>query len=208
MRSKRERKKCWEENKRSFERNLAKIIHKLNKQKGWKVFTVAGNFLTQKEVPPYGKNAWSCTLVAGATKRQGFEILLFINKSPNEFLSLPALIPLVVHEFGHVQQIVRSAKDYQETYFNDTLARKDEKDAEKYVRKLPQEFADEAALESILYCYDKGGWGMAEKMANNLYKKQAEGYSGGYDDGMTKRQHLLFLEAKRIKNVDKLIAEF
>jgi len=202
------RRKFWKGNKLNFEKNVQKIVSSLKFPKKWKVFVVLGDFLANKKALPFDRDTWSSTMVAAATKRQRFEIIMFINKTSSEFLSLPALIPLIAHEAQHAWQIARSPKNYVKTYFNDTLAQKDELDAEKNVRKLPQEFIDEAALESILYCYDIGGWNAAQKMADNLWTEVPEMYSGGYDAGMTETQYKLFLRTKKKKNIKEFIAKF
>jgi hypothetical protein len=202
------RKKFWEENKANFEQNVKTIVRALISPKKWKVYFATGNFLSEKQILPYDYDKWSGVFLVGATKGQGFEIMVFLNKASLEFLSLPALIPLIIHEAEHIKQIVRSPRKSFNGRFNDAFARHQEIEAERAVRRLPQKFVDEAALESILYCFDKGGWGMAQKMADFLYKKQPEAYGGGYDRGMTKEQHQLFLRSKKARNIRMFIAQF
>ena len=202
------RKKFWEGNKKNFERNIKRIIRELKFPKKWKVYIATGSFLTDKRLLPFDYDVWSGTFLSSATKRQGFEILMFLNRRWAEFLSIPALIPLVVHEAEHAKHAAKHPRESLKSYFDDTLAKKDEKTAELAVRKLPKEFQDEAALESILYCYDIGGWKVAKKMADYLWKEQAEIYSGGYDPGMTKAQYNLFLRSKKTRDIKSLIKKF
>jgi len=202
------RRKFWKENKNNFEKNVVAIIDTLSFPKKWRIYVTAGNFLPKKKVTPYDYDSWNSTFLVAATKRQGFEIIIFLNKARSEFLSLPAIIPLIVHESGHIKQAARSPQKYFRSYFNDAIAQKDEAEAELELQKLPQEMIDEAALESILYCFDKGGWNMAQKMANYLHKEQPEAYSGGYTQGMTKKQYQLFSRSKKAKDINILIDEF
>ena len=208
LRSENKRKKFWEENKNNFDRNITKIFQSLSLPKKWKVYVTTGNFLNEKNVTPYDYASWSSTLLVAATSRQGFEIMMFINRARAEFLSLPAIIPLIAHEAGHIKQIARNPQKHLRSYFDDAKSRRDEAEAEMELRNLPQEIIDEAALESILYCFDKGGWKIAQNMAIHLHKKQPEKYSGGYDQGMTKKQYQLFLRSKKERDVDLFIDEF
>lgn len=197
-----DRKNFWQENKINFENNLKKIVKKLELPKSWKVYLVTSNFLSLKKILPFDDDSWNSTNLIAATKRQGFEIMIFFNRAKSKFLSLPGLIPLVVHELKHVNQAAKSPKNYLKAAINDKISRNLEVEAEKEIKLLPDEFRKEACLEMILYCYDQGGWEMAKKMADFLYKKQEKMYGGGYQKGMTFEEYEVFLEAKKKKNIN------
>ncbi|MDD5651039.1 MAG: hypothetical protein PHF86_11590 [Candidatus Nanoarchaeia archaeon] len=201
------RKKFWIKNKKDFEKNINKIINHFNLPKGWKVYVLIGNLSSDKKIMPYDYNSWSTTNLVAATKKQGYEIMIFFNRARSEFLSLTALLPIVIHEIRHVQQIAISPKLFLKSMLQDNLSKELEEDAEKYKRNLSDEFRKQASLEMILYCYDLGKWEKAQKMADFLFKEQEDIYGGGYDKEMTEREYNMFLEAKSRKNI-KLFIEF
>lgn len=203
-----ERKNFWLKNKKNFEKNILKIFKILKKElkleKKWKIYIVASNFLGKK-VMPYDYDSFSSTNLIASTKQQGFEIMLFLNRTRLEFLSLPALIPLILHEFKHIKQAEKNPKNYLLSILNNKISRKLEKEAEKN-EKNKKEFRKQVALESILYCYDIGKWKAAEKMADFLFA-QDKLYGGGYEKGISKKEHEAFLEAKKKKDI-KLFVKF
>lgn len=204
------RKKFWEENKKQLENNLKKIIKQLTFQKKWKIYITIGNFLTlaNKKIMPYDYDSWCSANLISASKKQGFEIMIFLNKAKLEFLSLPALIPIIIHELYHVKQALKSPKKYLESIINDKISREIELEAEKEVKKLPDEFRKQEVLENILYCYDLGGFKYAKKMADHLYKKMKEMYGGGYLNSMTKKEYQIFLQAMKKKNINEFLNLF
>lgn len=205
---KQNRKKFWEDNKKNFEKNIKKIIKTQKLPKGWKVYFIATDFILDKKPMPYDSNGWSDVMLIAATKRQGFEIMVFFNKSKS-FLSLPGLMHLVIHELAHVNQATKSPKKFIRGLIDDKSARDLEIGAEKQYRKIvPEEFRKQELLEKVLYCYDIGSWKSAKKMADFLYKKKAEIYSGGYIKGMTKEEYKVFLLAKENKNINIFIDSF
>lgn len=204
------RKEFWEENKRQLENNLKKIIRQLTIPKNWKLYIATGNFLTlsNKKIMPFDYDSWSTVNLIGATKKQGFEIMIFFNKARLEFLSLPGLIPLIIHELYHVKQAIKSPKKYLESIVNDEISRKIEQEAENEIKKLPDEFRKQEMLENILYCYDLGGFKCAKKMADFLYNKIKQRYGGGYLNSMTKQEYQFFLQAMKKKNINKFLNLF
>lgn len=198
----------WEDNKKNFEKNIRKIIKSQKLPKRWKVYLVVSRVLSDKKIWPFDCDSWSSTSVIGATKKQGFEIMMFFNKAGGEFLSAPALMPLVVHELQHIKQIAKSPKNYIISVMNDKISINLEKEAEKEVKNLPKEIKEEAVLEKILYCYDLGGWEMAQKMADFMHRKREEVYGGGYIKEMTKEEYEAFMKAKKNKNINIFIDFF
>lgn len=203
-----DRSKFWDKNKRNFENNIKRIIKKSQLPKNWKIYVVASHFLSDKKIWPFDWDSWSNALLNTATKRQGFQIMIFFNRARAEFLSLPALIHLVVHELNHAKQIAKSPKYYVSGATNDKIARKLEQNAEEDCKKLSDEFRKETALENILYCYDFGGWKLAQKMADFLYNEREEIYAGGYSKEMIKEEYEIFLRAKKKKDIGLFINFF
>lgn len=200
-----ERRCFWNENKRNFDVNIAKIVKIIKLPKGWKIYLATGNFISNKKIMPYDYDSWSNTVLVAATKKQGHEIMIFFNRARAEFLSLPALLPLIIHEIEHVKQLAKSPTAYLKGIYNDELSRKLEIEAEKPIKKISINFRKEALIESILYCYDTGSWKAAQRMANFLNKELADIYSGGYDQGMSNEQYKIFVEAKKQKNINLFI---
>jgi len=197
------RSKFFSENKKNFEKNVLKIINKVKTGK-FKIYAVAGNFLGKK-IMPYDYDAFSCANLLAATKKQGYEIMLFLNKTRLEFLSLPALMPLLSHEIEHVKQAEKSPKAFLLSMLNDKTSRKLEKQAEK-AANLKEE-KREYALESILYCYELRGWEKAGKMAKFLFNRDKL-YGGGYEKGLSKKEYKVFLDAKKKKDIGLFVKSF
>jgi len=190
------RSKFFSQNTQNFETNVLKIISKV-KTKKFKIYVVAGNFLGKK-LMPYDYDSFSATNLLAATKQQGYEIMLFLNKARLEFLSLPALMHILLHEIEHVKQAEKNAKEYLLSMLNDKISRKLEREADK-AANLKEE-KREYALESVLYCYELGGWKAAEKMAEFLFNHDKL-YGGGYEKELSKKEYKAFLEAKKKKDI-------
>ena len=201
------RKKFWKDNKRNFKKNIKLLVNGAELPKRWKIYIVASNFLFDKKVFPFDYDSWSATNLISATNKQGFEIMLFFNKARSEFLSLPALIPLVGHELYHTNQVAENPKKYLLSITNDNLSRKLEAEAEKNTY-INDEFRKEWVLESVLYCYDIGSWKFAKKMTNFLFKEMKNIYGGGYERGMTKEEYEMFLKAMKKKDLSIFITNF
>ena|SRR3989344_581318 len=204
---KEDRKKYWNNNKKNFEKNLMKIINSYKIPKPWKIYVVAGNFISNKKIMPYDWDSWSATLLICATKRQNYEIMLFFNRARSEFLSVPGLIRIVTHELKHVDQLIKNPSDEIKSKINDKFSEREEKEVETEVDKLPKEFLEQTALESVLYCYDNYGWEAAKKMAD-FFKNQETVYSGGYSEWMTKEEYNIFMKAKKEKNINLFINNY
>lgn len=195
------REKFWERNKSNFEKNVKNLLKLANLPLSWRVYALASHFIADKEIMPYEYDSWSCVLLIAATKKQGYELLLFYNEARIGFLSLPALIPLLAHELVHTHQAARSPQKYSNSAFDDQHASQSETEAEKSVHKLPSILVSEAVLESVLYCYDKEGWKSAQKMIDFLYKVRTNLYSGGYLPWLTEIDYQAFLDAKKKKDI-------
>lgn len=191
----------WQDNKRDFKKNIKKIMAIYPVPEKWSLYLVASDFLFDEQVFPFDYDSWSSTNLIAATKKQGFEVMMFLNKARLQFLSLPALIPILEHEFEHVLQAARNPKKYLKSIINDSLSKKLEVEAEKKARYISDEFRKQWVLESILYCYDLNGWGFAKKMADFLYVQMEDMYGGGYDKGMKKEEYEIFLEAEEKKDI-------
>lgn len=198
LKSEKKRSKFFSQNKKNFDKNILKIINKVKTGK-FKIYVVVGNFLGKK-LMPYDYDSFSAANLLAATKRQGYEIMLFLNKARLEFLSLPALMPLLLHEIEHIKQAEKNAKECLLSMLNDKISRKLEKQAERKTIDLGEE-KREYALESVLYCYDVGGWEKAGKMAEFLFN-QDNLYGGGYEKGLSKKEYKVFLEARKGKNIN------
>ncbi len=205
---KKNRRRFWSVNKKNFANNLRRIIKTQKLPRGWKIYIIASRFLSDKKILPFDYDSWSSVNLIAATKKQGFEIMMFFNIDRAEFLSIPGLIPLVIHEFKHVKQAAKSPRNYIKGITDDKIGRFLEEDAENDTKKLSDEFRKEAALEKILYCYDLGGWKIAQKMANFMYKKREEIYGGGYQKEMIKDEFKVFIDAKINKDINIFIDFF
>lgn len=204
------RKNFWKKNKVNFTNNLKTLISFFPTPEGWRVSVVASYFLLDKEGAsmPYDNDVWSFVDIVGATKKQGFDIVVFFNRIDLEFLSAPALIPIVIHEMKHVEQAIKDPKTYIDEGVDDELNKKFEIEAEAEVRKYSDEFRKQNVLEKILYCYDKKSWKGAKKMAHYLYEDAKDAFGGGYDQQMTKEEYDIFEKAEDEKDIDIFIDYF
>lgn len=198
----------WEDNKKNFKKNIKKIMEMYPVQKKWKLYIVASDFLFDRKVFPFDYDSWSSTNLIAATNKQGFEVMMFLNKARLQFLSFPALIPIIEHEFVHVLQAMKTPKKYLKSIINDSLSKKLEIDAENGTNYISDEFRRQWVLESILYCYDLNGWKFAKKMADFLYLEMENMYGGGYDKGMKKEEYEIFLKAEDKQNISIFINLF
>jgi hypothetical protein len=198
----------WSENKANFKKNIKKIIDLYKIPRGWKVYVVASNFLFDRKIFPFDYDSWSSTNLIAATKKQGFEVMIFFNKARLEFLSAPALIPIVEHEMVHVIQAAKNPQRYLNSLTKDLLSKKLEMEAEKKVKHISDEFRKQWVLESIVYCYDSEGWEMAKRMADFFHEEMENMYGGGYDKGMTDEEYEAFLKAQKQKDIDLFIDSF
>ena len=205
---KKNRKPFWENNKKKFCKNVIDILKSCELPKEWKIYIVASSFISDKKILPFDYDSWSIVNLIAATERQGHEIMVFINRSRAEFLSRPAIVPLILHEIQHIKQVANNPKKYITSALDDKIARSFEEDAEISIHHLSNEFKREAVLESVLYCYDIGGWDCATKMTNFFYNEREELYSGGYDKDMTSTDFKLFQKAKKENKIDLFINQF
>lgn len=198
----------WKKNRVNFKNNIKTLIGHYKFPEGWTVNTIASNFLLDKEAMPYDMDVWSFSDVVSATKEQGHNIVIFFNKADLEFLSLPALLPIVVHEAEHVFQVPKDTKKYVLAGVDDEISREFEKGADAEVRKYSDEFRRENVFEKIMYCYDKRGWVGAKKMADYLYKEAEDAFGGGYDQEMNKGEYNIFMKSYEEKDIDIFIDSF
>jgi hypothetical protein len=204
------RKKFRQKNKDNFLNNLKTLVSFYNFPEGWKVNVVASYFLLDKDTMsmPYDTDVWSFVDVVAATKNQGYDLVVFFNRSDLEFLSAPALIPIIVHELKHVEQATKDPKTYITTSVDDELNKTYEKEAEKEREFYSDEFRKQDVLEKVLYCYDKKSWKGANKMVHFLYEENENIYGGGYMKEMTKEEYEIYLKAEEEKDIDIFIDYF
>lgn len=191
------RKKFWLRNIKNFEKNLEILVPK--KIGKYKVYLVCGEF-SGKKIMPYDTGSFSSCNLLAASKKQGYEIMVFLNKARLGFLSSEALMPVILHEIKHIRQAVRNPKEYLISIIDDKISIRLEKEAEKIDDKLRKRYA----LESVLYCYDNYGWSGAEKMAKFLFNSDKL-YGGGYKKTLSLKEYKAFLEARKKKNIDIFI---
>ncbi|MBI2629708.1 hypothetical protein HYW76_01275 [Candidatus Pacearchaeota archaeon] len=200
------RKIFFSENTKNFEKNINKILNTFKKEipNGWKVYLTAGNFIGKEKIMPYDYDSFSSTNLIAASEKQGKEIMIFINKSRLGFLSLPALIPIIIHELEHVKQAANNPKKYLLSMTDDKLSIKLEAEAENAVKKLPEELRKQEILESVVYCFETEGWNAAVKMADffiNIEKM----YGGGYLRNITSQEYEALLKARKKNNINIFI---
>ena len=176
----------WEDNRKNFKRNVKKIIDSHPLPKGWKLYVAASNFLFDEKIFPFDYDSWSSTNLIAASKKQGYEIMIFLNKARLEFLSLPALVHLIAHEMVHVKQAARNPTRYLDSITNDALAKTGEIEAERTVAPL-EEFRKQWVLESVVFCHD---------------------YGGGYDQGLEDSEYKAFKKAMKEKDINLFIDYF
>src|SRR3989338_8699113 len=198
----------WEDNRKNFKRNVKKIIDSNPLPKGWKLYVAASNFLFDEKIFPFDYDSWSSTNLIAASKKQGYEIMIFLNKARLEFLSLPALVHLIAHEMVHVEQAAKNPERYLKSIVDDEIAKEGEIEAESRVRNLSDKFREQWVLESVVYCYDFGGLSFSKKMADFFHGELENLYGGGYDKGMTEEEYQAFLKAMKEKEIDIFIEFF
>jgi len=199
----------WDKNEGNFKNNIKTLCSFFPAPKNWGLSIIASTFLLDRgEMMPYDQDVWSFSDVISGTEAQGFEVVVFFNKADLDFLSAPALLPIVVHEMLHVQQASKDPKKYATTEVDDALNRTLEKEADEEVRKYSDEFRKQNVMEKILFCYDKRGWQGAKKMADYLFKESQNAFGGGYDQDMTKAEYTAFEKAFEEKDLDFFIDYF
>ncbi len=203
-----DRKDFWNKNRTNFRNNVKTLISFFKVPEGWEISVIASNFLLDKPSMPYDLDVWSFSDVVCATKKQGFNIVMFFNKADLEFLSLPALLPLVVHEVAHVYQAPRNTEEYVKTAIDDTINIKYEEEAEAEVRVYSDEFRKQNVLEKVMYCYDVRGWEGAKKMVHYLHYEAENAFGGGYDQDMKKEEYEIFKKAEEEKDIDIFVNYF
>lgn len=203
-----DRRNFWNKNRINFKNNIKTLTDFFKAPGGWNVNVIASNFLLNKEAMPYDLDVWSFSDIVGATNAQGHEIILFFNKADLEFLSAPALLPIVIHEMHHVVQAAKEPKKYVLQTVDDELSRQYEKDADAEVAKYDDEFRRQNIFEKIMYCYDRRSWAGARKMADYLFKEAKDSFGGGYDQEITEEEYNIFLKAQEETDIDLFIEHF
>ena len=202
------RKNFWKKNQINFQNNIKTLIALFQFPEGWTVNTIASRFLVDREAIPYDPDVWSFSDVVSATKDMGFNIVIFFNRTDLEFLSAPALLPIVVHEVAHVYQVPRDPKRYVLSGVDVEINQEFEREAEEEVRKYSEEFRKQNVLEKVLYCYDKKSWKGAKKMVQYLHNEAQDAFGGGYDQDMTEEEYKIFQKAEEEKDLDIFIDYF
>jgi len=204
-----DRRNFWSKNRVNFRNNIKALVSFFKFPEGWTVNVIASRFLLDRPMTmPYDQDVWSFSDVVSATKIQGKEMIIFFNKSDLEFLSLPALLPIVVHEIAHVHQVPKDVNKYILSATDDGLSKEYEAEADAEVRKYSDEFRRENILEKILFCYDEEGWKGAKKMVSYLFNEVKNAFGGGYDEEMTKEEHEAFQKAEEEKDINIFIDTF
>jgi len=204
-----DRQNFWRKNSVNFRNNIKSLISFFKFPEGWTVSVIASRFLLDRPVTmPYDQDVWSFSDVIAATKNQGYEIVIFFNKTDLEFLSLPALLPIVVHEVAHVYQVPKDPQKYLLQTIDDELSRAYESEADGEAAKYSDEFRRENILEKILFCYDAEGWKGAKKMVQYLYKEAKDSFGGGYDEAMKKEEYDVFLKSEDEKDINIFVDYF
>lgn len=199
----------WTKNKDNFRNNIKTLCGYFPAPTGWNLNIIAAHFLLDRgEGMPYDRDVWSFSDVVSGTESQGKEIVVFFNRADLEFLSAPALLPIVVHEMVHVVQAATDKEKYLTSTFNDETSRKYENLADGEVKKYSGEFRKQNVMEKVLFCYDKEGWKGARKIADYLYKEAQNAFGGGYDQDMLKVEHDKLLEAEKEHDLDIFIDYF
>lgn len=203
------RQNFWNKNRINFRNNIKSLVSFFKPPEGWNVNIIASHFLLDRGIAmPYDKDVWSFSDVVSGTEAQGKEIVVFFNRADLEFLSAPALLPIVVHEMKHVEQVARDKEKYVLSTFNDEINRKYEEEADKEVKKFSDEFRKQNILEKVLFCYDKEGWKGARKIADYLFKEANNSFGGGYDQEMKEEEYKTLLKAEEERDIDIFIDYF
>jgi hypothetical protein len=200
----------WTKNKDNFRNNIKTLCGFFPAPQGWNLNIIASHFLLERVETgmPYDRDVWSFSDVVSGTESQGKEIVVFFNRADLEFLSAPALLPIVVHEMIHVIQAATDKEKYVMATFDDEVSKKYEKQADSEVKKYSEEFRKQNVMEKVLFCYDKEGWKGARKIADYLFKEAQNAFGGGYDQDMTKIEYEKLLEAEEEKDIDVFIDYF
>src|SRR4030042_504237 len=198
----------WSKNRINFKNNIKTLVSFFKFPAGWQVDVIASKFLMDKPSMPYDLDVWSFSDVISATPKQGHNIILFFNKTDLEFLSLPALLTIVVHEIVHVFQAAENTAQYIQTAIDDKLSVKYEEEADTEVRKYSGEFRRQNILEKVMYCYDAAGWNGAKKMVEYLHVEAQNSFGGGYDQEIKKDEYEIFKKAEDEKDIDIFIDHF
>jgi hypothetical protein len=202
------RKEFWQKNRVNFRNNIKNIVSFFKFPEGWNVNIIASRFLIDRHVMPYDKDVWSFSDIVAATKEQGHEIIIFFNKTDLEFLSAPALLPIIIHEIKHVFQVPENPKEYILQTIDDNLSREYEKEADAESAKYSEEFRKENVLEKVMFCYDEEGWKGARKMIDYLHLEAKNSFGGGYDQEVKKEEYDIFNKAEGEKDIDLFIDHF
>ena len=205
---KNDRKNFWNKNSVNFKNNIKNITGFFKFPEKWTVNIIASNFLIDRRVMPYDKDVWSFSDVVGATDNQGYDMILFFNRTDMEFLSAPGLIPIVVHEIKHIYQAAENPTEYNKATINDGVNQKYEKEAEAEIRKYSDEFRKQYVLENVLYCYDEEGWEGARKIVNALHGEFKNAWGGGYENDITDEEYEVFKKAEEEKDIEIFIDYF
>lgn len=198
----------WRSNRRRAGKNVMRLTRWVKLKDPWKFFVILFDWQAGKRLHPYDMTAWSITDLVAATKKQGHEVAIFLNRCRVEFLSAPAMFTLIIHELGHVKQAITKPAEYLKAVIDDGLAQKHEIEAEEDVKRLPKAFREQAALEAVLYCYDIWGWKVAAKMAKYMHMESMTAYCGGYEQEMTDEEYAAFVLARKEKNIKIFIDHF
>lgn len=198
----------WNKNRVNFKNNIKTLIGSYKFPENWTVNVIASTFLMDKESLPFDTDVWSFSDVVSATKEQGYNIVIFFNKADLEFLSLPALLPIVVHEAEHVYQVPKNPKQYVLATVDDNISKELEKGADAEVKKYSDEYRRENVLEKIMFCYDKQSWSGAKKMIDYLYNEAKDNFGGGYDQEVNREEYKAFQEALEEKDIDIFVNHF
>jgi hypothetical protein len=199
----------WTKNKDNFRNNIKTLCSYFPAPAGWNLNIIASHFLLDRgEGMPYDKDVWSFSDVVSGTEAQGKEIIVFFNRADLEFLSAPALLPIVIHEMVHVVQVSEDKVDYILSTFDDEVSRKYEGLADIEVKKYSDEFRKQNVMEKVLFCYDKEGWKGARKIADYLFKEAQDSFGGGYDQDMLKEEYDALLKAEEEKDIDLFVDYF
>jgi len=205
---KNDRKNFWNKNSVNFKNSIKTLTGFFKFPEGWNVNIIASNFLLDKPSMPYDLEVWSFSDVVSATKGQGYEIVIFFNKTDLGYLSAPALLPIVVHEVKHVFQVPKDTKKYVLQAVDDDLIKEFETDADVEVKKYSDEFRKQNVLEKVMFCYDAEGWKGAKKMVEYLHEEAKDAFGGGYDENMIAEEYEVFKKAEDEKDIEIFIDHF